>query len=91
MTVKQTDEDLINHVLAQAMNADTPLAEAIDALKALTAYRTMEQKRKDPPEQEDTDETSFDTFKLALEPTSRIEQNGSPPLRNRRGTGPAGN
>ena len=82
--MKKTDEDLITHILAHAMMADTPLAEAIDALKALTAYRTMEQKRKEPPEQEDNDEPSFDTFKLALE-----GPNGSPPLRNRRGTGPA--
>lgn len=64
--MKNEIEKLVKHVAVKAVEEKTPFPEAIDALKAVTAYLTMEQKKKEPPEPEDGEEPSFDNFKGAL-------------------------
>ena len=78
MTEKQTDEDLINHIRAKAMEADTPLVEAVDALKAIAGYRTMQKKKgNEPSESEPDDEPSFETFREGLQEANKDPAHGT--------------
>jgi hypothetical protein len=87
MTDKQTDEDLINHIRSKAMQTETPLIEAVDALKAISGYRTMQKKKgNDLSEDEPDDEPSFDTFREGLQEANKDPAHGVTPLRSHRRT-----
>lgn len=71
---KSPFDRLAEHVAGKAVLSDTPFAEAIDALKAVTAYLTMEQKKKAPDEPPEEDVFTIDTARGAL---GEEKQNGS--------------
>lgn len=67
MTVEASANALAEAVAAKASLETTPLHDAVNALKALTAYLTMLKSKHapdDPPP--DDDEPSFDDFKGEL-------------------------
>lgn len=63
---KTSFDALAEHVAKKAVETETPFAEAIDALKAVTAYLTMEQKKKAPEEAPEEDGFTIDTARGAL-------------------------
>ena len=64
MTIQTSADKLMEHIASTALKPDTPFAEAVDALKAVTAYLTMRNKR--GAEQPADDGDSFDAFKKDL-------------------------
>lgn len=71
--------DLATHVAVKAADADTPLQESTDALKALTPYYALLLKQKMGNTQDDP-ELSFTDFKKNLESlkTQEVDNGGSP-------------
>lgn len=83
MTLKQTLENLAEAIATKAKNGNTPFAEAIDALKALTAlYGLFSKKKVDDPDDEPGEFTMADAQSMIEEP------NGASKLRSRRGRSP---
>jgi len=82
MTLRSEADKLVEHIAKKAMAEKTPFPEAVDALKAITAYLTMDAKKK--PAGEDDGNPSFETFRQGLQDT-----NDATSLRSRRRTGDA--
>ena len=70
----------------KAMEDKVPLAEATDALKAVTGYLTMDSKKKTLPPDETGDEPSFETFREGLQAAEEPAHGGITPLRGHRRT-----
>lgn len=66
MTPDSEIDNLVKHIAVKAADPDTPFAESVDALKALTAYLTMARKRSSAGNPDD-DETSMASLRGEIE------------------------
>ena len=66
MTDKTPIQKLADRIAEEATKPETKLSDAVDALKALTGWHTVLQKRRSPAKDDSEDESSFDDFRAEL-------------------------
>lgn len=85
MADKSPADELVDYIATKAMAENTPFAEAVDALKAITAWKTMLLKKKEPESDPEDNEPSFDTFREGLQEVNKDPAHGGvTPLPRRR-------
>lgn len=86
-TLEKDIADLVRAITKRAKDKDTPFCEAIDALKAITAYTAAKRKFDSGRVDEDSDESSFVGFRQDIDEAEVTD--GAAAIRGRRGRQPS--